>query len=235
MNREVAVRRVGRLDAHCEPFAWLWAEENRDSIARNWAERVAARPKLFNGRVLLIRDYEETEEAVRAVCFETDFADFLGWRDLGYPDPSVANGFAMGALRGSDGAYVCGVMGGGTANEGRIYFPAGTPDRSDLRPDGTVDLAGSVLRELAEETGLVPGDDAVADHWIVVRQWPAIAFLRPLAFAEPADALAARIRAAIAAQAEPELAGAHVVRGPAGIDEARMPAFLCSFFRWTFA
>ncbi len=42
--------------------------------------------------------------------FETDFASFLAWRDWGFPDNSVFNGFGMGALRGSDGAFVLGEM-----------------------------------------------------------------------------------------------------------------------------
>ncbi|HEX2553841.1 MAG TPA: NUDIX hydrolase [Microvirga sp.] len=235
MDRTVAISRVARLDAVCAPFDWTWARENRGAIAANWAQRSADKPQMFNGRVLLVSRYEEAGETVRPTYFATDFADFLGWRDLGYPDDTIANGFAMAALQGSDGAYVCGVMGGGTANAGRVYFPSGTPDLSDLRPDGTVDLAGSVTRELAEETGLVPDPAAVADHWIVVRQWPAIAFLRPVVFAEPAEALAQRIRDAVAAQGEPELAGARVIRGPADIDEAAMPMFLRTFFRWAFA
>ena len=63
-----------------------------------------------------------------ASYFETDFAAFLAWRDWGFPDESVFNGFGMGALRCTDGAYVLGEMGAHTANAGRIYFPSGTPD-----------------------------------------------------------------------------------------------------------
>jgi 8-oxo-dGTP pyrophosphatase MutT (NUDIX family) len=224
-----------RVDARCEPRAWPWAEENRAAIARNWAELTADRPSLFNGRVLLIADLALESETCRARYFETDFADFIGWRDFGYPDTTIANGFAMGALRGSDGAYICGVMAGHTANAGRVYFPAGTPDRSDLRPDGTVDLAASVTRELKEETSLSANSYEIAEHWIVVRQWPAVAFLRPITFAEPAAAVAERIRANIAQQSEPELADARVIRGPEDIDPHRMPLFLQSFFRAAFA
>ncbi len=234
MNREINIARISRAEGRCEPFDWRWARESRDAIAANWAKLSAAKPQLFNGRVLLVSRLVEASDAVRSTFFETDFANFLAWRDLGYPDDTITNGFAMAALQGSDGAYVCGVMGGETANAGRVYFPSGTPDRADVRPDGTVDLAGSVLRELGEETELFPGADHVADHWIVVRQWPALAFLRPVVFAEPAEAVAERIRAAIAAQDEPELADARVIRGPEDIDETAMPMFLRSFFRWAF-
>jgi hypothetical protein len=53
-------------------------------------------------------------------------------------------------------------------------------------------------------------------------------------FAEPAEEIAQRIRAAIAQQEHPELADARVIRGPDDIDDARMPVFLRSFFRWAF-
>jgi 8-oxo-dGTP pyrophosphatase MutT (NUDIX family) len=189
---------------------------------------------MFNGRVLLVSDLAVAADRCRATYFETDFADFLAWRDLGYPDPSVTNGFAMGALRGADGAFVCGVMGGHTANAGRIYFPAGTPDPSDLRPDGTVDLSGSVLRELAEETDLPADSYHVAEDWIVVRQWPAVAFLRLITFPEPAAAVAERIRANLARQDEAELTDAVVIGGPHDIRPDRMPAAVQSFLLWAF-
>jgi 8-oxo-dGTP pyrophosphatase MutT (NUDIX family) len=125
-------------------------------------------------------------------------------------------------------------MGAGTTNAGRIYFPAGTPDRSDLRPDGTVDLATSLTRELAEETGLEEGDYRVDDEWIIVQRWPTIALLRMVTLPVTAEEGAARIRANIAAQQEPELQDVRIVRGPDGIDPDRMPLFLQSFFGWVF-
>src|SRR5216110_854627 len=78
----------------------------------------------------------------RRADIDADFADVLAWRDWGFPDRSVFNGFGMGALRCSDDAFVLGEMGHHTANAGRIYFPSGTPDPDDIR-NGAIDIAGS--------------------------------------------------------------------------------------------
>lgn len=234
MNGKESITRVTRLEAHCVPRRWEWAEENRDAIEANWTKVIAGRPRIFNGRVLLMQDFRIDPDLCRATYFEADFKDFLAWRDLRYPDPSISNGYAMGALQGSDGAYICGVMGAHTANFGRIYFPSGTPDPSDLRPDGTVDLATSVFRELEEETALPPDLFEVGEDWIVVNHWPAVAFMRPLRCREPAEVVAQRIRAAIAKQDEPELADARVIRSMHDVVPERMPATVQAFFRWAF-
>lgn len=234
MNRDLLITRVRRVEARYEPLAWRWAEQNREAIAANWQRRLADKPKMFNGRVLVLRDLEVTPDLCRNTYFEVDYASFIGWLDMGHPDPGIANGFAMGALRGSDGAYICGVMSGDTANGGRVYFPAGTPDRADLQPDGAVDLATSLTRELFEETGLSEVDYHVEDEWIVVQRWPSVALMRMVTLPVSADEGAERIRAAIAAQDEPELSDVRIVRGPEDIDPQTMPLYLQSFFRWTF-
>ena len=234
MTCDLTIARVKRVEARCTPALWTWAQANRAAIEANWAEKLARTPRMFNGRVLLLSGLDLAGEICRASYFEADFKDFLAWRDLGYPDPSIGNGYAMAALQGSDGAFVCGVMGRHTANAGRVYFPSGTPDLSDLLPDGTVDLATSVTRELAEETDLPADLFEVAEEWIVVRRWPAVAFMRPVRCREPAEAIAARIRAAIARQEDPELADAKVIRGPGDIDPATMPSSVQSFLRWSY-
>ena len=226
--------RARRLDCRCVPYEWAWAEANRNWIAAKWGRLRAEKPRLFNGRILLVSDHALDGSTFRARFFEADYAAFLGWRDAGFPPTPVVNGFAMGALQGSDGAFVMGVMGAHTANAGRIYFPAGTPDPSDVRPDGVVDLASSIVRELGEETGLVPTPDAIGSEWIIVREGPKLSFLRPIRLAEPAEAIIGRILAHLRGDPDPELAGACAVRDVHDIDEAAMPEFLKVFLRWWF-
>jgi 8-oxo-dGTP pyrophosphatase MutT (NUDIX family) len=235
MNDETLIRRVTRVEAQCRPMDWQWATRNRSLVEANWKRRTADKPKMFNGRVMLLQSVAFEQDICRNVYFETDYADFIAWIDSGYPDRSIANGFAMGALRGSDGAYICGVMSAHTVNAGRIYFAAGTPDLADLRPDGSVDLATSLTRELHEETGLSEGEYRVEDEWIIVQRWPTVALLRLVTLPVPAEQGAERIRANLAAQREPELQDTRIVRGPEDIDPEKMPLFLQSFFRWTFA
>jgi 8-oxo-dGTP pyrophosphatase MutT (NUDIX family) len=234
VKREIEIRRVSRVEACCRPFDWQWPQQNRSFVEENWKRRTAGKPQMFNGRVLLLQDVVFEQDLCRNTYFEVDYADFVAWIDKGYPDPAIANGFAMGALRGSDGAYICGVMGNGTTNAGRVYFPAGTPDLSDLRPDGIVDLATSLTRELAEETGLQESDYQVDDEWIIVQRWPTIALLRMATLTMTAEEGAAKIRANIARQHEPELQDVRIIRGPEDIDPERMPLFLHSFFGWVF-
>ncbi len=213
---------------------WAWAEQNRSLIEANWKRRTADKPKMFNGRVLLLRNVEFEQDQCRNTYFETSYADFVAWIDSGYPDRSIANGFAMGALRGSDGAFICGVMGAHTTNAGRVYFAAGTPDLSDLRPDGTVDLASSLTRELIEETGLQENEFHVDDEWIIVQRWPTMALLRMVTLPMTAEEGARLIRANIAKDPEPELQDVRIIRRVDDIDPKTMPLFLQSFFEWVF-
>jgi hypothetical protein len=159
MNPPV-IHRVSTLDLAVEAWPWPFAEARRDEIAAHFAEQQRQRPGLWNGRVLLGRNPVFSGDRIAASYFEVDFASFLAWRDWGFPDPSVFNGFGMGALRGADGAFVLGEMGQHTANPGRIYFPSGTPDLNDVR-GGMLDIAGSVVRELEEESRIgiasIPG------------------------------------------------------------------------------
>jgi 8-oxo-dGTP pyrophosphatase MutT (NUDIX family) len=182
---------------------------------------------LWNGRVLLGRDPVLSEDRFAATYFETDFASFLAWRDWGFPDKAVFNGFGMGALRASDGAFVLGVMGEHTSNAGRIYFPSGTPDPDDIKGD-TLDIPGSVVREIEEETGLKPADYRAEADWHCVVSGPAIALIRTLDIDMPGEAVRARIESNLAAQAHPELAGIHLVRERRDLT-ATMPRFVTAF------
>ncbi|SDN56432.1 hypothetical protein [Afipia sp. GAS231] len=226
MSRLV-IHRVTALDLPVENWPWPFARECRAEIDAHFARQVHENPALWNGRVLLGRNPVFAGERLSASYFETDFASFLAWRDWGFPDKGVFNGFGMGALLSSDGAFVLGEMGQHTANAGRIYFASGTPDLDDVR-DGAVDISGSVARELEEETGLAPADYQDEAHWHCVFTGPAVAMIKVLRVDMPGEGLRARIVGNLALQRSPELSDIHLVRGTADLTSA-MPDFVAAF------
>lgn len=229
----LTIHRVTTLELAVRPIVWPFAEERRAEIAAHFAEKQRERPKIWNGRVLLGRDAVFTDGHLAATYCEADFASFLAWRDWGFPDPSVFNGFGMGALRASDGAFIMGEMAHHTANAGRIYFPSGTPDLDDVR-DGMLDIPGSVAREIAEETGLTAADYSAEADWHCVVSGQAIAMIQVLNLDMPGDAARARIEANLAREAEPELSAIHLVRGVSDLTPS-MPRFVTAFVEQQFA
>jgi 8-oxo-dGTP pyrophosphatase MutT (NUDIX family) len=151
----------------------------------------------------------------------------------GFPDRDVFNGFGMGALRCSDGAFVLGEMAQHTSNAGRVYFPSGTPDLDDVK-DGALDIAGSIGREVAEETGLTPADYRAEGHWDCVVSGAAIAIIQILHVDISGEALRAGIEANLARQSQPELTAIHLVRGTGDLTAA-MPRFVTAFLEAQFA
>jgi 8-oxo-dGTP pyrophosphatase MutT (NUDIX family) len=227
----VQIRRVKQLDLSVSGMPWAFAEERRADIEAHFTKVREAKPAVWNGRVLLCRNPRVEGDLYRADYFETDFASFLAWRDWGFPDKMVFNSFGAGALRSADGAFMLGRMNGHTANAGRIYFPAGTPDPNDVA-DGRVDLAASVVREVEEEVGLRPADYHASDHWTVVETGQVAACFRLLTSPLAAPELRERIETFLRSEASPELSGVKIVRTAADFDPA-MPAFVTAFIEST--
>ena len=220
------IHRVTTLDMGLEPWPWPFAAERRAEISAHFAVQQRDKP-LWNGRILLGRNPVFSGERFSASYFEADFASFLAWRDWGFPDAAVFNGFGMGALRCADGAFVLGEMGPHTATAGRVYFPSGTPDLSDIRGN-TVDIPGSVAREVEEETGLTAADYRAGAHWDCVVSGAAIAMIRILNVDVTGEALRARIEANLARQTRPEFSRVHLVRDRRDLTAA-MPRFVSAF------
>jgi 8-oxo-dGTP pyrophosphatase MutT (NUDIX family) len=221
------IHRVTTVDLSFQPRPWPFAEQKRADIDAHFEVKRAEKPKIWNGRILLARNPVFTGDRFSAGYFEADFASFLAWRDWGFPDREVFNGFGMGALRCSDGAFLLGEMGHHTSNAGRIYFPSGTPDLDDIR-GGAVDISGSVAREVEEETGLSTADYRAGAHWDCVVSGAAIAMIKVLNVDLTGEELRARVEANLAQQHQPELAALHLVRGTRDLTAA-MPRFVTAF------
>ncbi|MCW2275945.1 NUDIX hydrolase [Rhodoblastus acidophilus] len=228
------------LDTSFAPAPWPWAEEEAERISAHWRARLAEKPKMFDGQVLLLRDPALCEtpgaraqgKVLRGQFFLTRFRNFMAWRDFGCPDDSVFNCFSMAALRSSDGAWLLGEMGGHTMNSGKIYFPAGTPDRNDIVGD-RVDLALSVAREMEEETGFSPAEAPGGDFRVVVERQQ-IACIQQRRLALTADEAVARVAAFLARDPDPELTRLVAVRGEADLNAAAMPGFIVTYLRDAF-
>lgn len=229
----IVIETVETLDFRLEAGVWDFARDRADEIAAHWRRRIAQQPRLFNGRVLMLKRCETSGRALRGAFIEVDFAAFLAWREFGFPASNAANGFSMAALRAADGAFLLGEMAAHTASAGAIYFPAGTPDRQDVFGE-IVDLEASARRELQEETGLSAEEADIAPGWIIVRAPGRVACMKPMRLREDANSAKARIEAALAAQTSPEFAGIHVVRSAADFTP-QMSEFVCAYMAHVWA
>ena len=129
---ESVVWPITHLALRFTPKPWRFADERRAEIDAHFTALRRDKPAVWNGRVLLLAEYELSGSTFSGAYLETDFASFISWRDWQWPDTTVNNCFGLAALRAADGAFLVGVMGAHTANAGRIYFPGGTPDPNDV-------------------------------------------------------------------------------------------------------
>lgn len=230
----VRIEQIDEIDYRIEPKPWRFALDEAEAIDAHWNKLCAHNSYLYNGRVFLMHRTQFVVEAdrriLRGAAFEAEYKAFLAWRDFGMPDPDIANCFAMAALLSADGAFMLGRMNEHTANAGRVYFPAGTPDPDDVVGE-TIDLAGSALRELEEETGFGPHEVTPESTWSVVFDGPRVACMRIVRSALGAAEICARFEAFAAADPTPELAGLHPVFSARDLDEERMPGFTLHYLR----
>lgn len=230
---DIEIFPVDRLELSFVPRPWIFADERRAEIDACFAEMRRKTPALWNGRVLLLREYALTGGVFRGGYLETDYASFAAWRHWGRPEAAVNDCFGAGAIMTADGAFLLGVMGRHTANAGRIYFPCGTPDPDDIVGDG-VALELSVRRELKEETGFEVDEFTAESGWTAVFDLPLIAHVKVLKSSAGAEALRARVLDHLAQEKQPELADIRIVRGQDDFDAA-MPRFVTAFLAQRFS
>jgi len=226
---DARVVRIERLDLAYAPRPWPFAQSRRVEIDAHFARRKAERPALFNGQVLMLYEHAVDDAVFRGSYLKTDYASFLSWIDWSHPEAGVRDSFSQGALRSADGAFLLGVMGPHTAQAGKIYFPAGTPDLSDVKGD-KVDLTASVWREVKEETGLTSADVEAEPGWHSVFAGSQIAHLKIMHARQDAVTLRERILKFLVQQNPPELSDIRIVRGEADLDPMMLP-FVVGFLR----
>ena len=111
------------------------------------------------------------------------------------------------------------------------YAPECPENAKDFLPEDqrmageTVDLLGSVLRELEEETGLDTQYFSAAPDWTAIVAGPRLALMKAIEARRSAEELRQAVLRHIAGETRPELADVRIVRSPADFDPA-MPEFV---------
>lgn len=195
-----------RLVAEAHPFERAHAAQ----IAANWADETAANPRLFNGRMILPSAARIEGGVVRGIAHEIDFATFLYWRRQAITGGSC-HLFAFAVPVARDGPLVAVRMGPHTANPGRVYFAAGSFEAQDY-PGGRMDFDANTRREVREETGLDLAGSRHDSGLYLLRAGASVLLFRRHYLDEEAETLAARIRAHVAADPDPEIEGPVILR-----------------------
>ena len=183
---------------------------NSAAAAANWKQEVAAKPMLFDGRMVFQHRLSVSPRGISGEAYVLPFSTFMWWRK----QADKAGGFHLFAypvIASSDGALVAIKMGAHTANAGQVYFAAGSLDESDI-VDGRCDVEGNMRREVGEETGL-DLDDAIADAgYHAVHRNRTLTLFRVFRFAKTAEELVADIERHMPDADDQEIAGAVIIR-----------------------
>jgi 8-oxo-dGTP pyrophosphatase MutT (NUDIX family) len=220
-----SVVRVTNCQLASGPYDWPFARTHDADIDAYWQRRKAETPGFFNGRIHLLSSYDIAGGTFRGCCFETDFKSFLYWRDNRSRDTTVYDAFGSALLRSAEGYVILGRQGPGNINSGLSYLPGGFIDPRDVAPGGEIDIDASILREVAEETGLDPAALTRQPGYLVTRTGQQISIAAEYVSPLPAASLVAQIRAHLSRDADPELEDAVVVRTAADIGTLAMPVY----------
>lgn len=213
-------------------FAWpLGAERDRE-ISAHWLARKRIQPRLFDGRLYLLRAWRLHKGVLSGECFETDYRSFLWCRDHGWPDASVWDLFGAAALHTSDDCLVLGEMSARTSSPGIVHFPCGSPTTDDVC-DGRLALDQSLAREVREELGieLTPAQFGPA---VIMIDGPRFGYIRPVRIDRSSAQVSEHFDRYSAAQDDPELASLRFVRGAQDI-EPEFPSYVAAYVRRAFS
>lgn len=213
---------VTGLDLRHEAGGWEFAAREHDRIAAHWEGLVARNPALWNGDMLMAFDPVMAKGRLSLRLRTAAYSSFVAWRDWGFADLSAWNCFGTPVVASADGAIVYGVMAAHTLNAGLAYPPSGSLEPRDVRPDGIVDIEGSMALELEEETGLDLAAGRCEGQWAVFEA-RRLSVTRLVRFDLPAAELLARIEYHLSGQRNPELAAVVALRSPGDLERPMPP------------
>lgn len=205
---------------------WTYSEQHADAMDAHWQAAVQRNPAFFNGTVHALTELSWSGDDVTGTLMPIPFKAMLYWREAGFPvEAGIRDGFGSALIRSREGHVVLGRQRPGNLNAGLAYLPGGFIDPRDEMAPGMIDIAASVAREVVEETGLGPDVLTREPGFLVTETGPYVSFSGVFTSQLSSHDLAARVRAHIAGETDPELAEPVVLQSPDDLAHEAIAAY----------
>lgn len=222
---------IQNIEARIEPGMHLLDRLYADKIADHWKKEVGKNPHLFNGEFYLSIGYGIKNGRFIVTQRRTCYATFLYWYRNKVAMPGVANVFSIAAMVCNDDKIIVGQMADHTINGGKLFLPAGSISDDD-RVGTSLDYEGCMVREVAEETGIVLEAHQGEPCYMMIEMEGMIALIKRYHLPQTSETLIKQIRSNLPHLPEQELTDVCAF-SPGELDE-RMPDFLREFQKFRF-
>lgn len=223
---------VEKIEVSLDPTPHPFESDNLAAIDENWLREIAINPHLFDGQVALLSELTYGDGRLAGRCHIVRYATFMYWR-RNRATPGAGHVFAHAMLVSSDNALVAIRMGSHTVNAGRVYFAAGSFELEDFR-GGLVDVDFNMQREVKEETGLDIAEASPAKRYYLLSTHAGTVIFRRYRMPLTANAMVSRIRAYVAAQAEPEIEAPVVIHSASDLPDD-LASHMTPLIEWHFS
>ena len=137
----------------------------KEKINIFWKESKESNPSLFNGDLICVGEYKETNELIEIICKRTSYAHHLYDERIGLPKEYGCHNLVVGCLlETSDNYYVIGEMASNTSVPSCLQIPGGNVDNTDIK-EKSVDIFNALIRECKEEVNINLQDKSLVENF----------------------------------------------------------------------
>ncbi len=130
-----------------------------------WKQSKESNPSLFNGELICVSEYKESNDLIEITCKRTFYAHHLYDERVGLPKEYGCHNLVVGCLlETSDNYYVIGEMASNTSVPNCLQIPGGNVDNTDIK-EGRVDILNALIRECREEVNINLQDKNMVDSF----------------------------------------------------------------------
>ena len=140
-------------------------QEIQEKIEEHWEKVISQTPDLWNGEIMCVSKYHETENEIQIICKKSNYAHYLYDERIGLPLQYACSSMVAGCLlETSDGYYVVGELAPNTSYPFCMQISGGNADKQDIE-DGKMNILKTIQREVREEVNIDINDTKQVEQY----------------------------------------------------------------------